>query len=597
MNGPIPESIIDEVLTKTDIVELIGSYIPLKRAGANFRALCPFHPEKTPSFMVSAKKQIFHCFGCGAGGNAFSFLMRHERIEFPEAVQTLARKASVVLPESKKAAAETSLATKLYTINELAMRFYNETLQTTGNRFVRSYLEKRGVASASIARFNIGLAPDRFDVLLKYLGSKNITLSLMEKAGLVVARPEGGFRDRFRNRLLFPIFDIKNRVVGFGGRILPDPSGAPAKEGIAKYVNSPETPVYSKSNVLFGLNFSKDAIREFDSVIIVEGYMDFLTVFEAGVRNIVACSGTAFTQGQIQILRRYTHTVTLVYDADQAGQMATLRSLELFLEHDILPRVVSLPAGSDPDSFVRTQGVAKFREALENALDLFDYRLSVAMAQSDSATIKGKARIAAEMLDFLSKFRNEILKSEYMKRLASRLDVSLAALTQEIKKLPADAKQPRSDESVRVPAELLDPRERMIVKLLLEESMLIQKAAATLQPADFHDQRLGAIVERLYDLARDNREVHPRAVVNCFSDLRSQEIICDLISEEHSVSNKETALFDCIRRLKSQRLKNRCEILQSEIAAAQKQGDTERVSTLAREFQELVRQRSCECVQ
>ncbi len=353
MAGSIPENILEDILNRIDITELIASYIPLKRAGRNFKAVCPFHHEKTPSFMVSADKQIYHCFGCGAGGNAFSFLMQYERLEFPEAVEVLAKKAGVVLPKNKEDSRGASLATQLYSINELAGEFYASTLNASCGAVVKDYLLSRGIKPETIKTFKLGYAQDKWDSLINYLRGKGINLSLLEKAGLILAKDSGGYYDRFRHRVIFPIFDIKSRILGFGARILPVQEKSGNDNSLAKYVNSPETPVYIKGRKLYGLNLAKDAIRDLDCVAVVEGYLDFIIPYQAGVHNIVASLGTALTVEQARLIKRYTNNVVMVYDADCAGELATLRSLDIFIDEDMQVKVVSLPNGLDPETVLR----------------------------------------------------------------------------------------------------------------------------------------------------------------------------------------------------------------------------------------------------
>ncbi|MDD5027638.1 MAG: DNA primase, partial [Candidatus Omnitrophica bacterium] len=342
MPGRIPENILDDILARVDIVEIISGFLPLKKAGRNFKACCPFHHEKTASFMVSPDRQIYHCFGCGESGNAFKFLMRYERLDFPEAVEALARKAGVVLPRDETPGPKSSgLSTQVYRINELAANFYSANLNSPAGLRAKEYLLKRTVRPETISALKLGFASDSWDGLLNYLRSKGASLGLLEKSGLAIAKEGGGFYDRFRNRIIFPIFDIKGRVLGFGARVLDNT--------LPKYVNSPETAVYTKGKNLYGFNLAKDGIRENDFVVIVEGYLDFILPFQEGLKSITASLGTALTIEQARFLKRYTHNVVMVYDADTAGELATLRSLDIFIEEEMNVRVVSLPKGLDPD--------------------------------------------------------------------------------------------------------------------------------------------------------------------------------------------------------------------------------------------------------
>ena len=483
MAGLIPQEIIDKVLDANDIVEIISGYIPLKRAGRNFKALCPFHHEKTSSFVVSPDRQIYHCFGCGVGGNVVNFLMRYERMEFPEALETLANKVGITIPKDISKDASQGISQKLFAINELACNFYNNILVNSRDASsVRSYLEKRGIEPDTAKKFRLGYAPDKWDELIKYLRQKNISLSLIEKSGLISARDSGtGFYDRFRDRVIFPIFDIKSRVIGFGARA--------TKEILPKYINSPETPIYSKGKNLFGFNFTKDVIRNKDSVVIVEGYMDFIVPFQEGLDNIVASSGTALTVEQIRILKRYTHNAIVVFDADQAGELAALRSLDLFLSSEMNVKVVSLPKGSDPDSFVRESGFDELKEKIDNALNLFDFKLNLLKTKYDINKSEDKAKIAKEMLQTIKKVKNEVLKSSYLKRLAEILSVREEALFIELDKVKDDSfvldyNRFSTKQSLNVKAV-----EKMIVKLLLEEEELVKQTKERLEVADFQDLR------------------------------------------------------------------------------------------------------------
>ncbi|MBU1999306.1 MAG: DNA primase, partial [Candidatus Omnitrophica bacterium] len=337
----IEENTLDGILNATDIVELISGYIPLKRAGRNFRANCPFHHEKTPSFMVSQDKQIYHCFGCGTGGNAFNFLMQYEKMEFLEAVNTLAQKACIVIPRKDTARADGLHAT-LYKINELAAEFYANNLQSPSGSYAKNYLLNRGLTDETIKLFKLGIASDRWNDLINNLRAKNISLGLLEKAGLILSKEKGGYYDRFRKRVIFPVWDVKSRAVAFGARVTDDT--------LPKYINSPETPIYIKGKNLYGLNFSKNEIRDKDCAIIVEGYLDFIIPYQHGLCNIVASLGTALTSDQIRLIKRYTNNIIMLYDGDTAGQMATLRTWDIFFEEGMNVRVASLPEQLDPDN-------------------------------------------------------------------------------------------------------------------------------------------------------------------------------------------------------------------------------------------------------
>jgi len=583
MAGLISEEIIGRVQDSCDIAEIISGYIPLKRSGRNFKTLCPFHHEKTPSFMVNPDKQIFHCFGCGAGGNVFNFLMRHERMEFPEAVEYLAKKAGIVIPQKEIHDKQTlSLFQQLYKINELALNFYHEfLLNDKGAQDARDYLQKRKVDTDTIKKFKLGFAPDKWDSLINYLRQKNSSLNLLDKAGLIVAKEKStGYYDRFRNRIIFPVWDVKERCIAFGARVLDD--------SLPKYINSPETPVYVKGNNLYGLNFSKEAIRESDFAIIVEGYMDFITVYQAGIENIIATSGTALTVEQIRLLKRYTHNVVLLFDADQAGVLATLRSLDIFLEEGMNVKVTSLDSG-DPDLFIRKFGATKFKEMIKGASSLFDYKLRLLCSKYSPKEIEGKAKICNEMLPTINKFKDAILKFEYLKKLADSLQVSEEALRIELAKI----KEPRAGvlktEEPRT-ASNLKVVEKTLLKLMLEEERFIQNFKEKLEVADFQDPTCRQILDLMFDFVSQGKEIHPSKLISGCSDELLPKTIAQLCAEEITYPEDKDKIFhECVNRLKKDKIKNRCKELQGEIKLAECYGDREKLHQLMHEYNQLIK--------
>ncbi len=356
--GTIPSETIEQIAAANDIVEVIGSYFPLKRAGANYKALCPFHQEKTPSFTVSPGRQTFHCFGCGVGGSVFRFVMDYEHVDFPSAVRKLAARVGITVVEtSRGGAAEEDqqrearrLLLKLHA--EAAEWFHNNLMKAQFAAPARDYLEQRGIHGQIIKNWQLGFAPDRWDALLKWALDRGYTRPQLLQSGLVKSRDESDTRseiyDRFRGRIMFPIHNDVGEVIAFSGRLLKD------EEGAAKYLNSPETPLFRKGNVLFGLHKSKRALIEANSAIVCEGQIDLISLFEAGITNVVAPQGTAFTENQARILKRFVDEVVLCFDADAAGKKAAERSLDALLSAGLNMRVIQLPAGEDPDSLVRT---------------------------------------------------------------------------------------------------------------------------------------------------------------------------------------------------------------------------------------------------
>jgi len=410
----IPQAFIEEVQSRTDIVEIISSYIPLKRTGRNFKALCPFHGEKTASFIVSPQKQIFHCFGCGQGGGVLQFIMQMEKINFPEAIEMLAKRLGMPIPyEKTKNQKDKNF---FYEVTDKATSYFHENLLHQENaKHLLSYLEKRGIGNETIKKFKIGYAPAN-NALLGYMRKLGFTLEALEKAALITSGRRG-FSDLFRDRITFPIFDVRSRTIGFGARAYKDMPNSP------KYINSLENILYSKRENLFGLNFSKEHISNQKQAIVVEGYLDMITPFMRGIKNIVASLGTALTQEQIRLLKRYTQEVILTYDSDQPGKMATLRSLDLLIENDLRVYVANLPEDFDPDSLVRKKGKDFFLKLIKEKKDFFEYKLDILKETYDSDTIKGKSNIATQMFITIDKLTSNIEKYEYIKRLSDTLKI------------------------------------------------------------------------------------------------------------------------------------------------------------------------------
>ncbi len=425
-----PES-LEQVRAASDIVDVIGSYIPLRRNGAHFVALCPFHREKTPSFNVTPSKQMFHCFGCHKGGDVFAFVRDYENIDFPDAVRRLADRAHIVL-ESENVpggADRRHIKDQLFQVHEQITQRWQAALGSGGHgQMARDYLAKRGVSQEAVQLFRLGYAPDLWDDTVNWAKSKHYELPLIEQAGLIV-RKEGAehFYDRFRGRLIFPICDEQGRVAGFSGRILTD-------EKTAKYVNSPETPIFTKGKLMFGLDKSKRALLDTRSAVICEGQLDLIACFMSGAQNIVAPQGTALTADHTRILKRYVEEVVLCFDSDEAGQNAAVRSLDSLLASGLAIRVAQVPAPHDPDSFIKQFGGPAFAGLIRNARGFFDYYLDRLCALNDPATDRGKRAVVHGMSEALQKTGNDVLIDTHAQKTALRLNVAAEAMRREFKK-------------------------------------------------------------------------------------------------------------------------------------------------------------------
>ncbi len=473
-------SFAERVKQQADIVRVVGEYVRLKKSGQNFTGLCPFHGEKTPSFAVHPTKQIFHCFGCGKGGDVFSFVMEMEKCQFPEAVRIVAEKCGISIPQPKEQSAEERKENQqrslLVEMHREAQVFFVKQLETTGEgRAARAYLEDRGLDKDAIARFGIGYAPSGGDGLLRYLKQKYPD-NLLAESGLV-SRDQNGERlfDRFRRRITFPIANESGKIVAFGCRALGDEQ--------PKYLNSPETPIYSKSNVLYHLDRAKDALRREDFAVLVEGYMDAIAVARAGISNVVASCGTSLAEPQIKLLARFTKRVIVNYDPDAAGQAATERSVGLLLEHDFEVRVLALPAigdkKADPDLYIREKGVEAYVKALKESAPYVDYLIGRAR-QMDLTTGEGKLRALNYLLPYVQKIPNRLLRSEWATRISQQLRIDEPVLRAALSKA---ANERRSE--VKTQPELMGKSvknaERRLVRMLAEGGEFRRELANRLQ--------------------------------------------------------------------------------------------------------------------
>ncbi|MCM8792055.1 MAG: DNA primase [Candidatus Omnitrophica bacterium] len=580
------EKILEEILNRIDIVELISSYIPLKRAGRNFKALCPFHQEKTPSFMVSPQKQIYHCFGCHSGGNAFSFLMRYEHIEFNEAVRMLAKKAGITLQQTQD---RDNSFLIYYKINQLTADFYQNLLNSPEGSKAVEYLRNRKINESIQKLLKIGFASSRWDALLQYLRERDYSVSVLEKLGLILSKENGGYYDRFRNRIIFPIFDIKSRIIGFGARIIQED----VDKDQAKYLNSPTTPLYTKGEHLYGLNLAKEHIIRNDSVIVVEGYFDFIVPFQAGLKNIVASLGTAFTPEQARTIKRYTHNVIMVYDGDNAGQLATLRSLDTFLEEDMVVKIVDMPAGFDPDLYVRTYGIEALNNLIINSRNIFDYKLAVLKSMYDRDSPEGKTRIASEMLTTISKLTQPISRATYIKMLSEEIDIREDALLLQLKRAEAYTSCLEKVDFNFKSSEKVDvhPTEKLLIRLMLEEEDIIKRLKEMITPEDFQNEKTSQIVSILFDLVSQGKKIMVNNLLNYFPQQDNiLPLLCELsLSPSIDDNDKEKIIEDCVYRLKERKIKIQRENLHREIKLAQRVGDTERLNILIKEFCRLSR--------
>jgi len=483
-------SFADRVKQQADIVRVIGEYVQLKKAGQNFRGLCPFHSEKTPSFNVHPTRQIYHCFGCGKGGDVFSFVMEMEKCEFPDAVRQVAEKSGIAVPRAKERSPQerkqNQARSAFVEMHREAQTFFVKQLEgTPEGKLARAYLEDRGLDKATIERFGVGYAPSGGDALLRFLKQK-YSEKLLAESGLI-SRSEQGARmyDRFRRRITFPIANESGKIVAFGARALG--------EDQPKYLNSPETPIYSKSNVLYHLDRAKEALRRSDFAVLVEGYMDAIAVARAGISNVVASCGTSLAEPQIKLLGRFTKRVIVNYDPDAAGQTATERSISLLLEQDFEVKVLALPGKADPDKFIREQGAEAYLKVLKESPPYVDYLIARAR-QMDLSTGEGKLRAVNFLLPYVQKIPNRLLRSEWATRIAQQLRLEEPVLRAALSRAAAERRS-----EVKTQPELVGraakPVERRLIRMLAEGQGFRSELAQQLQQAQLH---LGLETEKIF---------------------------------------------------------------------------------------------------
>ncbi len=460
---------VDEVKNKLDIVDIVGQHVTLKKAGRNFKGLCPFHREKTPSFMVSPERQSFHCFGCGKGGSVIDFVMEHDHIDFVEALEELAQRAGVTLTKRITDAPEQKLKEALYEVNRIASEYYHYMLtkHKLGERALL-YLRNRGISDKSIKTFGLGYSPNSWEALSRYLKTKKYSDQLLAQAGLTV-RGTRGYYDRFRGRVMFTLRDHRGNVAGFSGRVL-DPD---IKE--AKYINTAETPVYSKSNMLFGLDVTKDAIAKTQEAICMEGELDLISSFQEGVGNVVAIKGSALTEGHVHLLKRFAKTLTFCLDSDTAGDAASRRGMDIAEAAGLEIKAVLIPSGKDPDEAVREDPVG-FKKAVKEAIPIYDFFITSVAKRFDLSSPFGKKQASQELLPLVARIANAIVRGHYVKKLAQLLTVSPEYIEEELRKtkLPLDAVRTQEPQA---PQEALSRREKLEVYML---TLLLQGDTGTL---------------------------------------------------------------------------------------------------------------------
>ena len=554
------EDIIEEVRMKNDIVDVISQYVKLTRKGNSYFGLCPFHNEKTPSFSVTPSKQMYYCFGCGAGGNVFTFVMEYENFTFGEALKYLADRAGVELPKieySKEAKAKAEKKAQLLEINKQAAQYFYYQLRRENGRNAHDYLTGRGLSEETIRKFGLGYSDKYSDDLYKFLKSKNYSDELLRESGLFNTDERHGMYDKFWNRVIFPIMDVNNRVIGFGGRVMGD--------GKPKYLNSPETKIFDKSRNLYGLNIARTTRKSY--LILCEGYMDVIAMHQAGFTNAVASLGTALTSGHASLLKRYTQEVLLLYDSDEAGIRAALRGIPILREAGVDSRVVSLKPYKDPDEFIRNEGPEAFENRLNQAMDSFMFRIHTAESEFPMSEPQGQNRFFQQCAQMLLELGDELERNLYIEAIVKeyrRYGISVDDLRKRVNTLamkgtPAEKRiQPKSAASQQPKKESAAQKaQKLLLTWLVTYPGIFDTVEKYISPEDFVIPLYRQVAQMLYD-QHEEGDVNPAKLLNAFTDSEEQREVSSLFNATIHLENEEEqqrAFADTILRIKDESLK------------------------------------------
>ena len=589
-----PQTFIDDLRRQADIVRIVQDYVTLKKAGANWVAPCPFHKETKPSFSVSPAKEMFFCFGCHKGGSVFTFVMEIERVTFPEAIKIVAEKSGMPLPkmvEDSRFEARLRDSDQVIELNQWALVWWEDQLKSKSGRGAREYLKDRGITEETIKTFRLGFAPDSWEALSTHLRQKGATQEQLEKSGLVVKKDEGGSYDRFRGRLIFPVFDAQGKPIAFGGRTL-EPEGEP------KYLNSPETPAYTKGRHLFGLNLTRDEIRRNGFAILVEGYLDLIIPYQFGVRNVVASLGTALTPEQVKLIGRFARKVVVNYDGDRAGVQAAKRAIETILAEDLEVKVLVLPDSADPDDFIREYGVTEYQQRRGEAQPHIQFVIDQAVRDRNLHSPSDKAAAVEETLPFVRAVRSRIQKREYFDIAMDALRVQpdqRRELWQRIRSGASTDAAAVQEMVRRSSASRPTVAEEKLLDILLANEEMRRIVLPRLEVTDYEDLATTPIFRALVKLDGEGCEIN--------FDSMSQETAGDTVAAEllpRLIMNETTESFDesmttadsCLDALRLMKIDRRIDELSSEVAEAERAGEAERRDRLALELLQLAKQRS-----
>ena len=588
-----PQTFIDDLRRQADIVRVIQDYVQLKKKGANWMACCPFHKEKTPSFSVSPTKEIFYCFGCHKGGSVFTFVMEIERVAFPEAVKIVAEKSGVPLPkliDDSRFEVRRQESDEVIRLNKWALEWWEQQLdsQSADARAAREYLDQREITKETRTAFHLGYAPDSWEALTSYLKQKGASEYQMERSGLVVKREDGGFYDRFRGRLMFPVMDVQGRPIAFGGRTL--------KNEDAKYINSPETAAYIKGRNLFGLNLTRDDIRRQGFAILVEGFLDLIVPYQFGIRNVVASLGTALTPEQVKLLSRFARKVVVNYDGDRPGVQAARKAIEILLAEDLEVKVLMLPDNADPDEFIRKQGANEYQRRRGEAQPHLQFVIDQAVRDRKLTNPADKEAAIEDVLPSIRAVRSRIQKREYFDMAMDALRIGDTVLKRE---LWQSVRVPNADsriEPVRARRTATKPTvaEQQLLELLIANEQVRRDILPRLEPSDYEGLATDSIFRALIELAKENSAIDFHTLSEKIEeDSMASQILPMLVMSDSNVSevqndeSKQTIAGKCLDALRLMKINRRIGELRLEIAAAERSGDEAQVLRLTSEYSGL----------
>ncbi len=580
----IPDHIIDEIRDRTDIVTVISDHVVLKKVGKNFKGLCPFHSEKTPSFSVSPEKRIYHCFGCGVGGNVFKFLMEIQSISFPEVLKVTAERAGIPLPRNSSDHSTDpghKERESLRKLNEAATRYFQSLLKNPeGGLSARNYLTSRHFDAETLERYRVGWAAPTWKGLLTHVQQKSsVTQEQLLKSGLIIQKEDSStVYDRFRGRVIFPIKDLHSNIIGFGGRSINE-------EDQPKYLNSPETLLYQKSETLFGMDQAKQAIRKENQVILVEGYFDQMRAVQHGIEYVVATCGTALTAKQASMLRNHAETAILIFDSDSAGRSAAEKGFDILLEHGMNVKIVVLPEGQDPDSFIQEQGAESFLEKVRNAKPFMESYIDALVRESTGQTPADKVKMANQILPLLVKIKNTVERSAWLEKFTSKTNIDDRTFLKELSKALTQ-NQPRLAETKSELAPILN-LEKHLVHLILSDKKTAEMVLLEVDPEDFSDPILKTIAQTCRQKIDNNEDLKIDQLLDQTEDPETRNVLSRLGLESVEFESPERTMKDCIGKFKNIHLKSKIKDLKLQRLDAAKAGQVERSQELQAQLREM----------